>query len=551
MKDEEKSARLLAIALSKLPLHAEEGLQREILTESALIDALIEECGASHEAAFSLVYVVRRQFEALALLDLFELRLGRWAFVSFPASLLARSWLTTLATPEQRLFPIDYWEQGDERSHEIKEEQRYLLNRLESNRIKFNPQATAIRMVHVAWAIIRMDGKFLLHHREDKKRFGEKSYVLPGGRFSLVDLPVDVRVREGVHRDVFNADSVLVAKYINNTLERELEEETGLLPVIHYEYAPFDVSVPFYREVNGAGNRHAYTCYVFNLFQIRLTQAGETLLFDKVFSFPSKLTWFTISDIVSPQRSDGAVAYVDALRLAWDGGLEQWLANTPDSCATSRPYYSESDMLDLPWHCNGSFCVGKPGKEKKVAPSVNLNMVEWQLLVLLGWHVRGFSMDDLKGIYLLPSGWVEISSIISTVKNLQNKIERVFPRLIEIREDKYVSLRILPEILFFPIDLFRYKVVGSNREGGVFRLEREGVQTPWAFLQPEVYEKNITGKTATSLRLLEKGEDPGGDWERNFREQFGDGVKRIGLRRLWSNKGKISCLVGGLRKFSE
>ncbi|WP_157275110.1 hypothetical protein [Dechloromonas agitata] len=172
-------ATLLSVVLAMLPLHAEEGRQRDSLPEAELVTALIAHDSATEETALSLVFTLRRQFEALSLLDPLELRSGKWAFVSFPASLLGRSWLMTLATPGQVLLPTDYWEQGDGRPPEIKEEQRSLLHRVELGRLKFNPQAKTIRTVHVAWAFIRLGNNFLLHHREDKNRPGEKSYVLP------------------------------------------------------------------------------------------------------------------------------------------------------------------------------------------------------------------------------------------------------------------------------------------------------------------------------------------------------------------------------------
>ncbi len=542
---------LLNIALSMLPLHAEEGRQREVLLESELVANLIAQCGANQETVLSLVYTLRRQFEALSLLDPLELRIGKWAFVSFPASLLGRSWLMTLATPGQSLLPADYWEQGDARPPEAKEEQRSLLHRVEASRLKLNSQAKTIRTVHVAWAFIRLGNNFLLHHREDKKRPGEKSYVLPGGRFNLGDLPVDVRERHDILKEILNPASDIVVQHIARTLERELEEEVGLLQGIHYSYKPLDNPLPVYREVNGAGNRHAYTSYKFNLFQIKLTQSGETLLLDNVPTSSGTLTWFSVADILGPQRADGASAYVDALRQAWGLAMEKRLYDVPDSSASPLSYSGESSMLDLPWHLEGKFYFGKPGKEKPLTPTSKLDYEGWQLLMLLGWHIRGFPIQQAKGIRLLENGWIDAFGSIQVAKNLQVNIQEILPGLIEIREDRYVSLRIAPAIAFFPVDLFRFKIAGSNKEGGAFRLEREELQTPWGRLQGGLYEKDITGKTATTLRELEKGDEPDGDWERNLREQFGEGVRGIGLRRLWSNKGNSSCLVAGLRRSLE
>ena len=134
----------LKIALSMLPLHAEEGGRREVLSESELVTVLIEQ-DTPEETSKALVWILRRQFVALALLDPIELRDGKWAFVSFPASLLGRSWLTTLATPGQALLPAGYW--GQDAPEGDKEEQRALLHRIEMGRVQLNPQAQPIRVV--------------------------------------------------------------------------------------------------------------------------------------------------------------------------------------------------------------------------------------------------------------------------------------------------------------------------------------------------------------------------------------------------------------------
>lgn len=550
-KTQVNPATLLNVALSMLPLHAEEERQRDSLPEAELVASLIAQGGAEQETVLSLVYTLRRQFEALCLLDPLELRSGKWAFVSFPASLLARSWLMTLATPGQALLPADYWEQEDARPPETKEEQRSLLHRIEAGRLRLNPRAKTIRTVHVAAALIRLGDKFLLHHREDKKRPGEKNYVLTGGRFKLSDLPIEIQDRQKLLVEISNPDSEIVAQHISRTLEREVEEETKLLSGAHYSYEAFDTLVPVYREVNGPENRHAYTAYKFFLFQIKLTQAGETRLLDNVSASSGKLTWFSIADIVSPQRADGASAYVDALRWAWGDELEKQLLNVPDSSATPLSYRGESCMLDLPWHSGGNFYLGKPGKERPLTPTSTLHQEEWHLLVLLGWHMRGFPISEVNGIRLLENGWIDAHNIMPLVRSLQKKIPAKLPNLIEIREDCYASLRISPDCLFFPVEVFRYNISGSNKEGGRFRLERQEVHTSWGCLLGHCYEKDITGKTTTTLRELEKGDEPGGDWERNLREQFGEGIRGLGLRRLWSNKGNSSCLVLGLRRTQE
>jgi len=538
------------MALSMLPLHAEENGRREVIPERDLVDALVGK-SISRNTATALIHTLRRQFEALALLDPEKLRKGKWAFVSFPASLLGRSWLTTLATPDQTLFQPGYW--GSDAPDRDKEEQRALLHRIETARVQFNPHAQPVRIVHVAWGLIRIGNKFLMHHREDKARPGEKSYGLPGGRFNLSDLPPEVQSREDILKETFRLDSAIVQQYIKKTLERELEEETDLSPTTHYTCETFGEPLPPYMEVNGAGNKHAYSAYRFYLYRIKLTHAGETHLFSRTSRTPDRLKWFTADDILAPQRTNGDSAYVAALHQAWGKDMRKRLLEAPES-GTSPAFTGESMMLDLPEASDAAFQLGKRGKEKAVYPSQTLEEEEWKLLMLLGWHVRDFQITLAadSSIRLLENGWVEMPGIIQLAHSLHQKTQPVLPDLVEIRENRFVCLRISPDILFFSTRLFRYAIRGNDKNGGKFQLGRVDLTVPWGKLNGDSYERSINANTVAALRELERGDDPqeSGDWERSLREQFGENTRMIGLRILWSTKNKMSCLVEGLEKMT-
>jgi len=497
---------LLRIALSKLPFHAEEDNCRETLAESELL-AAITISGAGEDAAITLIHILRRQLEALSLLDPVELRKGNWAFTSFPASLLGRAWITTLATQGQTLLQSDYWEQGDHRPDEFKEEQRALLHRIETNRLQLNDKAPPIRVVHVAWALIRWGGNFLLHRREDISRPGEKGYGLVGGRFKLSDLPPSIQSSMDILQEVFKIDSEIVARHITKALERELEEETGMLLGKHYTYEPFGKSLPPYKAVNGAGNRHAYSAYKFHLFQVKLSTAGETHLLARIAQdarkSPPKLTWFTAAEIAAPQRADGAAAYVDVLHHAWCETLEKKLLSVSGS-VSPQTFTGETKMLDLPGAPDAPFLLGKPGKEKPVRSAKVLTESEWQFLMLLGWHVRGFHIEPSIGaeMQLLDNGWIDAPDLAPLARSLIGKMPPDLSGLVEIREGRFVSLRIEPDVLFFTANLFCYQILGSNSAGGMFRLKRPGLETRWGLLGAGDYEKDINGNTAITLRNL-------------------------------------------------
>ena len=169
----------LQCLLEALPLVAEEGPHSEVVAESELIAKM---GGPQNNVAkATALAMVRAIFESMELLDRRLLGKGEWRFISFPASLVGRSLLATLSTPDQTLVEQNYWEQGAHRPTAIEEEQRKLLQVLEGRRERFHPTeaASPIRTVHVAWGVIKIGGMFLMHLREDQKRPHDKNYVFP------------------------------------------------------------------------------------------------------------------------------------------------------------------------------------------------------------------------------------------------------------------------------------------------------------------------------------------------------------------------------------
>lgn len=215
--------------LSVLPLHAEEGGLKEHRPESTIVTAIVE-AGNPPLAAQAIVSVIKRLLESMSLLEVNLLTKGQWAFVSFPASLVARSVLETLANNESYFFESTYWTQGMHRPSESVEDQRKLLQRLESQRVvSLDGKANTIRTVHVAWGVLRFGKSFLLHRREDKDRTNVAGFVLPGGRLEIGDLDVVNRTSDSL-RDLFRIDSRLAKTALKVTLGRELSEELQLFP---------------------------------------------------------------------------------------------------------------------------------------------------------------------------------------------------------------------------------------------------------------------------------------------------------------------------------
>jgi 8-oxo-dGTP pyrophosphatase MutT (NUDIX family) len=547
---------LLEIVLDLLPLHAEEGTLRETLVKSDLTNALID-AGTPSESSVLLVGLLQRQLDSLALLDRTELARENWVFVSFPASLLARSLVEIMAAPGQAIFPPEYWEQGDHRSEIFKEEQRRLLHRVEVERIGLNPTAPPVRVVHVAWAVIRIGARFLLHRREDRERPGEKSHVLPGGRFNPGDLPPEIVASSPrVLRQLFDAASPLVDAHLDTTLVRELHEELGLRLGDDYQFERWQRLPPF-RKLSGAGNRYAYSEYGFQLYTIKLTAIGEVHLLDRE-AEANHLTWFSATELGAPQRADGASAFVDVLHAAWGQDLESQLAAVPDSGASGYAMTGETQVTDLPHIPGAPLLLGKSGKER--ALSLMLDEAEWQLLLLLGWHARNFQIDTATCIHLLGCGWVKIDDEVAlkNARSLLSKIAKAKVPLAEMREGHYLRLQIDPAILVFGAPLFGYSIDEDDSDGGVLTLVRETVTTPLGTLNGDEARLPINRNTLRILQALRQGNDPDASpglladsWERNLRQQLLPEVKRLGLRKLWTTENKAASIVAGIRRIDR
>ena len=101
---------VLGTLLELLPLNAEDSSLREEIDESVLSSSLAE-CAGVQQAGIT-ISLIRQIFIGLAVLDKAKLVTGKWAFVSFPASLLARSFLATISTQDASFLPTAYWLQG-------------------------------------------------------------------------------------------------------------------------------------------------------------------------------------------------------------------------------------------------------------------------------------------------------------------------------------------------------------------------------------------------------------------------------------------------------
>ncbi len=492
-----------------MPLHAEEGLAREDIDELELVSQIQASVECAH-AAGPVVSTIRRLFDSLALLDPSLLTAGRWAFISFPASLVARSILETMATPGNTFFVPDYWTQGTHRPPEIVEEQRELLRRMENQRTSnaaILPHP--IRTVHVTWGLLRLGNRFLLHRREDKTRPDVGAYVFPGGRLDLTDLAVEDRSAMAL-RELFNVDSTTAIQSQRRTLERELREELDLFPS-EYVATHRRQLEPFHK-VEGTRNNHAYTAYNIAIYSVKLTQTGELKVLDRVTHAPAEWAWFSTQELVAGKRPDGKRAFVDALLTLPSAELNDFLSSgIPDSSDNPPVYRKKGDAIELPSSVGEPILIGDAGRQKPVR--LSLSQQAWELLMLLAWHARGLEMSISGGLFVfLGGGWIKLRNeeLLETAQELVEQFQNADLRLVECDAFGHCRLSISAEHLYFEPKCFEYFWdVESEEKPIVLTLKK--IDTKWGPLKERQISIRLSPLMIKAMPALEAGKEHGAD----------------------------------------
>lgn len=535
-------ARAFRALVDVLPCVAEEGSLRTQVPVLAISEQVVRAGDVTPEEAKIIVATSQRLLDSLSLLDRPQLSEGRWQFVSFPAQLMARSLLSVLADEDQDFLEAGYWEQGAHRPDSVVEEQRALLRMLETRRVgahrRHSPEP--IRFVYVAWGLIRLDGCFLLHHREDKARTRASNFVLPGGRFNLNDLPTEQQSAAVLPR-IQRAESPEALACLECTLVREIAEETGLRWHEHYQFRHWR-RLKSYREVEGTRNNHAYTEYLIQIFAITLTASGQIRLFDSICETPERFAWFSVDDLVRKQRSDGKAAYLDALNVDLGVGLRQALDAVAESFVDAPLHDEDTDALDLPISTSSRLLRGRTGKERPV--EVVLGDNERHALLGLGWHAKGLAFAELRDAVLLPSSWVKIlgAEQQASMNRLGEKLRGVGIDIIERRDEEFFRLSVGRSQIFFDESSYRYGCGAADKGGGRdcwFQLHLEAIETPIGWTAAVTHRFSITRNTLRIIESIESGLDPeqisrikSGDIQRTVREQIDERTKPLGLRKF-------------------
>lgn len=453
---------LLAVVSRILPRIAEESGDREEIPESKLIQRLSAAIGAGPEQAEWALGVVRRLLQALSVLDERRLAAGEWAFVSFPAALLARSVLAGLGSAELRLLEPGYWDASEYRI----DRQRGLIKRSEELRAALPAGLVPIRRVWVSWAWIALDGKFLMVRREDPAphRDGSRGqFVFPGGRVSPEDLPELIYLTPSSRLDFFDPNQEIDPSHVcyafANAIRRELREELEI-PANCFETETASEAIR-YNALEGAKSAFSATEYYIQPFKIVLKEAGKTALLRCLASHPERFAWFTTEELAIGVNANGDEAFVDAMKQS-NAALD------PDMYTIPIGNVASMDAVDIPSNPSEPFVIGITGRERQV--HVDLDADEIDLLNWLAAVRRGDDVDELAaGISIVGgSGWVLVDDdqSLTKLKMLAAKLQRKSMPLLDFHEH---AVRLNAMTPYFSPSLLSMQIV-DERRGKSYRL---------------------------------------------------------------------------------
>lgn len=526
-----------------MPRVAEEGGASLVIPREELKYHLGKNSVSEDSEVDILLGIVERILVSTATLDDVALHDGKWQFVSFPAQLLAFSLLQLLADERQNLFPPGFWEQGQHRPETLLEQQRNVLDWIEQARVAWHADrsATPIRYIYVAWALIKLDGKFLLHHREDRSRTRTGNYVLIGGRLNATDLPRGLSPAAQLAA-LHSPQSELAEKHLMKTLEREVEEETGLKVGQDFSYAAWRHLQPF-RKVEGARSNRAFTEYDIHVYSISLTREGLVSLLDWL-SESDRHAWLSTEEIASNSGHDGKAAFLDALLEDFDSpnAVRAALDAVPESIQDRYRYEKETDAIDIPLNIAIPMVRGKTGKESPVDIKLDDRQLDW--LWLLAWHAKELSVAAQGNLKLLPKGWVKPeqgSPAMDELTTLAAYFANHEYPIIEVLEGEFFRLAIAPALIYFDSSAYRYSSKrAEDTAEPIFSLsatprvlveyslgEEAGCRAVGEKMFAAIGVLNGTRKSADAKAELDEM-----DLKRLIRDQLDPVTKRLGLRKL-------------------
>ena len=460
-----------------LPRIAEEGRHTSSTTTNALIQTLSEENQLSEEYCRGVLETLSQHWVAIGLLDREKLKQGVWDFSSFPASLLARAILDVLSWDRPQLESSEWWVDAKHM-----EENRKLLIKFEERRSDFSrrPRPKPIRTVQAAWAFIKIEGRILLHKREDGERRHRANFVPIGGRLNLDDLESAFPESTVAERLQWQQDHELsrIEKAVEFTLKREMLEELRMRETEHYNFKGL-FNVDPYEKLDGPKANYAQTLYHIFCFFVELTEAGFRRLCHCVQSEPENFIWATPLEVVRGKQGDRRL-YVDALKEGIGTKPLNRLKAISESVEDIVNFEGE---VDLPCEGQEEILHGRSGQEKKV----QLDLSPFQIGVLqgLGWHrIHSVQhpLEPIAGVTLHPKGWIEIGPALKEMRGqvfeLGALLDRVGLPIIEGDNSGWFRLSAKPGKLYFGEPFFQMDTLHPEEKNYQVLLQVDQIMTP-------------------------------------------------------------------------
>jgi len=547
------SINIIKSLLRLLPQHAEEGSDSYAVSRSDMLHQIAIESGQSSECVSGSLDTIEQILDSLSVLDRKELSKGNWRFISFPAQLVTKSILQTMADPDSRYFPEHHWDTNNI-TVEHKESLRGLLHEIESSRYENHRlhQANPIRHIYVAWSFIKLDEKFLFRLREDvKKRHDIESgdYGLIGGRVNQTDLHY---IDDPIERlKLLQSDKLVDDKRcFENALRREVEEETGLVHPEHYSYFVTQSLLP-YEQVEGSAPNHGLTIYHFKLFAIKLTLDGYLELSRVLeISDQDRFIWCDESQIKS-KNCNGKQLYINALIDHFQGGVESLMYEIDESFTSTFNIKKESKpayyALVFPHSFNHAVKEANGPRSLSAYPGMDyLSGEDLAILLGLAAHIRGFKFDEVsEGVDLLPFGWVDTLGS-KTLNNALLNLSRCFPEMVKMHRERYFQLSVEPSLIYFDETFFNFSVDERKLSDQFvntvdFILRRSPIETAIGKCAEEVQMINTTKERIIFFMACYEEDgisaDGAGADEANFKafdsfRKMDEKAKVMGLRKL-------------------
>lgn len=498
---------ILQTIISLLPRYPEEGSAASRINETELLAVLMDNFTSDQAQTIATTLdMVKNLLTSLSLLDDEALQLGAWKFISHPAQLCALSLLHTLADSRQKLFASSFWQTAGVGDHE-KQQQKTVLEALENHQQAqhVDNNAVPIRFVYVAWGILKLNNKILFHQREASEHVHE--YGLIGGRANLYDLKRvmgEDTPTQKLLTVLQSPHSAPVSKALEYTLQRELEEEVGLIATAdHYSVKLWHELKPW-QNCMGAAPNYALSQYFFRLYHIELTTTGYLTLRRSLQKHANRFIECTIGEIVTGKTSNGANTLT--IKALYDNfadnhqALTQALEKLPSSYQHNYTCNNADASLILSLHHPISY--GDSGKEKPLP--MKFTPEQQSLLLGMAAHAKGLLLQPKQKITLHPYGWVEIhdSTLQQAATQLSEYCRNYAMPYLEIAYSHYFRLSLAPEYIFFHPEFFSYDLQELDNNTWQIRFQRQALLTAVGDIPVDAKTVPLTAMLATLLRKV-------------------------------------------------